>query len=184
MIWCLPYTICGLYAWFLNIYIYILANEEILGNCCVFLQSIFNFTFHQLSQLFFLSSAFFVAFVYLTAIWNFLYVEPFSLSSLWCLSLALLKFVFMEALGIVVLGLIDKDILVATVVVDRVVSFARHSASASGLVNFNVFAFVLFCRHHIFLSLCVCACVLVKIMYIFSTFACFVFAYRVWRSFA
>lgn len=102
---------------------------------------------------------FFVAFVYLTAIWNFLYVEPFSLSSLWCLSLALLKFVFMEALGIVVLGLIDKDILVATVVVDRVVSFARHSASASGLVNFNVFAFVLFCRHHIFLSLCVCVCV-------------------------
>lgn len=83
---------------------------------------------------------------------------------------------------------------------ERVVSFARLSLFLwPGIVNFNAFAFVLFCCHHIFtvacagclsLALCVCVfvymsgCLLVKIMYIFSTFACFVFAYRVWRSFA
>lgn len=160
MIWCLPYTIC-LILKYIHIYIYILANEEIPGNRCALLQSIFNFTFHQLSQLFFLFSTFFCRFCLFDCDMEFFVRWAFfafiALVSLY-LSLALLKFVFMEALGIVVLGLIDKDILVASVAVDRVVSFARHSASASvsGLVNFNVFAFVLFCCHHIFLSLSLC----------------------------
>lgn len=76
--------------------------------------------------------------------------------------------------------------------IDRETSFARRLPT---LVNFNVFAFLLLpglsyfqlcvCVGSFYLyawSMCVCLCVcicLVKIMYIFSTFACFVFAYRV-----
>jgi len=52
-------------------------------------------------------------------------------------------------------------------------------------IYFNVWLWVCFVSYHIFMCACagdLCLRVL-KIMYIFSTFACFVFAYRVWRSF-